>query len=42
LHAAWAGLLPRLALSFPFELDVFQKEAVLHLEQGHSVRRHAC
>ena len=26
-----------MAHEFPFELDAFQKEAVLHLEQGHSV-----
>ena len=26
-----------MAHHFPFELDAFQKEAVLHLEQGHSV-----
>lgn len=25
------------AIRYPFELDAFQKEAVLHLEQGHSV-----
>lgn len=30
-------LRPRLALHFPFELDTFQKEAVLHLEAGRSV-----
>lgn len=30
-------LRPNLAHNFPFELDPFQKEAVLHLEQGHSV-----
>ena len=38
LNASWASLLPQLALSFPFELDTFQKEAIVHLEQGHSVR----
>jgi hypothetical protein len=38
LNAAWSALLPRLALTHPFELDVFQKEAVLHLEAGNSVR----
>lgn len=37
LHAAWAELKPRLALTYPFELDTFQKEAVLHLENGRSV-----
>ncbi len=26
-----------MAHNFPFELDPFQKEALLHLEQGHSV-----
>ncbi|EFJ42164.1 hypothetical protein VOLCADRAFT_107417 [Volvox carteri f. nagariensis] len=30
-------LRPRLALHYPFELDTFQKEAVLHLEAGRSV-----
>ncbi|GFR45797.1 hypothetical protein Agub_g7252, partial [Astrephomene gubernaculifera] len=30
-------LRPRLALHFPFELDAFQQEAVLHLEGGRSV-----
>lgn len=35
--AAFDALRPRLALHFPFELDTFQKEAVVHLEQGHSV-----
>lgn len=38
LAGAWAALKPSLALSFPFELDTFQKEAVLHLEAGRSVR----
>jgi len=38
VNASWSALLPNLALTFPFELDTFQKEAVLHLEQGHSVR----
>jgi hypothetical protein len=38
LNASWSALLPRLAASYPFELDTFQKEAVIHLEQGHSVR----
>ncbi|WIA30222.1 hypothetical protein OEZ86_000313 [Tetradesmus obliquus] len=37
LAGAWAALKPSLALSFPFELDTFQKEAVLHLEAGRSV-----
>ncbi|KAI8807822.1 antiviral helicase [Cladochytrium replicatum] len=30
-------LVPNMAHSFPFELDVFQKRAVYHLEQGDSV-----
>lgn len=30
-------LRPHMAHRFPFELDPFQQEAVLHLEQGHSV-----
>eukprot|EP00750_Incisomonas_marina_P027149 INCI6145.6.p1 GENE.INCI6145.6~~INCI6145.6.p1 ORF type:complete len:1373 (-),score=295.98 INCI6145.6:1679-5797(-) len=30
-------LVPDMAWSFPFELDTFQKEAVLHLERGESV-----
>ena len=29
----FAQLRPHMARSFPFELDVFQKEAVLHLEK---------
>jgi hypothetical protein len=37
LAAAWSELKPSLALSYPFELDTFQKEAVLHLEAGRSV-----
>lgn len=40
LGSAWSDLKPRLALSYPFELDIFQKEAVLHLEAGHSVSNH--
>lgn len=38
LNASWSAVLPNLALTYPFELDTFQKEAVIHLEQGHSVR----
>ena len=30
-------LVPELAHEFPFELDTFQKQAVYHLEYGHSV-----
>lgn len=37
LGSAWSDLKPRMALSYSFELDIFQKEAVLHLEAGHSV-----
>lgn len=37
VHCFLHRLRPNLAHHFPFELDPFQKEAVLHLEQGHSV-----
>ena len=33
----YCRLRPNMAHQFPFELDTFQKEAVLHLEQGQSV-----
>jgi hypothetical protein len=33
LDHVWAALKPQLAHRFPFELDVFQKEAIIHLEQ---------
>ena len=33
IDAAFDALRPDLAKSYPFELDAFQKEAVLHLEQ---------
>ncbi|GAX76723.1 hypothetical protein CEUSTIGMA_g4170.t1 [Chlamydomonas eustigma] len=33
----WSQLKPNLALHYPFELDVFQKEAILHMEAGNSV-----
>lgn len=33
LEAAFERLRPDLAMTHPFELDAFQKEAVLHLEQ---------
>jgi antiviral helicase SKI2 len=37
--AAWWALQRKgMAIAYPFELDSFQREAVLHLEQGHSVR----
>jgi superfamily II RNA helicase len=28
---------PKMAIEFPFELDTFQKEAIIHLERGESV-----
>ena len=28
----WAELKPSLALHYPFELDTFQKEAIIHME----------
>ncbi|KAK9827734.1 hypothetical protein WJX81_007278 [Elliptochloris bilobata] len=37
LDAEFERLRPNLAHNFPFELDRFQKEAVVHLERGHSV-----
>ncbi|KAI8471724.1 MAG: NUC185 domain-containing protein [Monoraphidium minutum] len=38
LPGAWRALKARgLAVEYPFELDTFQKEAVLHLEAGNSV-----
>ena len=33
LAAEWERLRPNLAHTFPFELDTFQKEAILHIEQ---------
>ena len=36
-ESAFDALRPRLALRFPFELDVFQKQAVLRLERRESV-----
>ena len=32
LEEAWAALKPNLALQYPFQLDVFQKEAIVHME----------
>ena len=29
--------IPQMAIKYPFELDVFQKEAILHIEKGESV-----
>lgn len=37
LETLWQQLKPNLARTWPFELDTFQKEAVLHMESGHSV-----
>lgn len=37
IEAAFDILRPTLARQFPFELDTFQKESVVHLEEGHSV-----
>ncbi|KAK9806276.1 hypothetical protein WJX72_008182 [[Myrmecia] bisecta] len=37
LQAEYEQLRPQLAFTWPFELDTFQKEAVVHLEQGHCV-----
>ena len=37
LATQWKALQPGLAKHYPFELDIFQKEAILHMEAGHSV-----
>ncbi|KAK9854771.1 hypothetical protein WJX84_006472 [Apatococcus fuscideae] len=37
LDGAFNRLKPTMARKYPFELDTFQKEAVVHLEQNHSV-----
>ncbi|KFM25638.1 Helicase SKI2W [Auxenochlorella protothecoides] len=37
LARRWAALAPGLARTWPFELDVFQKEAIVHMEAGRSV-----
>ncbi|CAL8471306.1 g10848 [Coccomyxa elongata] len=37
LAGEFERLRPSMAHHFPFELDTFQKEAVVHLEKGHSV-----
>jgi hypothetical protein len=34
LAGEFERLRPTMALTFPFELDVFQKEAVVHMEAG--------
>lgn len=33
LQQRFKALKPRMAHHFPFELDTFQKEAIIHLEQ---------
>lgn len=33
LEQRFRALKPRMAHRFPFELDAFQKEAIVHLEQ---------
>lgn len=38
VEAAFSDLRPTLALQYPFELDTFQKEAVVQLERNNSVR----
>jgi antiviral helicase SKI2 len=37
MASAFDRLRPALAKQYPFELDTFQKEAVIHMEAGHSV-----
>ena len=37
LERTWDSLKPNLAKTWPFELDIFQKEAIIHMEMGHSV-----
>ena len=37
LEEKWKELKPNLAMSYPFELDTFQKEAIVHMEEDHSV-----
>lgn len=37
IEAAYELLRPTMARRFPFELDTFQKESVVHMEEGHSV-----
>ena len=37
LESRWKALQPGLAKRYPFELDIFQKEAIIHMEAGHSV-----
>jgi superfamily II RNA helicase len=35
--SSFSDLVPDMAIKYPFELDVFQKEAVVHLERGENV-----
>ena len=37
LHSSFEALRPRLAMTWPFELDTFQKEGVVLMEEGESV-----
>ena len=37
LAQEWANLEPYMAKKYPFNLDTFQKEAILHMEKGDSV-----
>ena len=37
MDTEWKALKSNLARDWPFELDVFQKEAIMHMEMGHSV-----
>ena len=37
LQASFEALRPRLAMTWPFELDAFQKEGVVLMEEGESV-----
>ena len=37
LDEQWQEILPILAHRYPFELDTFQKEAIIHMERGNSV-----
>lgn len=37
LDGEWRRLLPGMAKRYPFELDEFQKEAIVHMEAGRSV-----
>jgi antiviral helicase SKI2 len=37
LEKEWGKIKPRLAKKYPFELDTFQKEAIIHMERDNSV-----